>query len=747
MLQTLHLVSSAIYEQGTSLSSIANGNVLLEDTGVTSLNLTNTNTIVGAGDANSVGNPGDAHYFDGGISEVIIYSNNTTIVEKAKIESYLALKYGITLDQTTPTAYLASDGVTKIWDETVDGSYNQGIFGIGRDDLSELDQRISKSQDSDAIFIVALDNDFTLANNDAARTTAFSTNLQFLTVANDGGATTTQATELDGANYNVRIAREWQVQNTGTVGAVNVKFDGSWSGFDVLEDTDGDFSTTVDQTVLATLDANGEATGITFTDGAYLTLAGSQTAPGGVASNLTSWYRADIGVVDSGVGTASGWNDQFIFGNNATEPSSAEFPTIVANGLNYNTTLDFDGADDEFGDLANESVLPSGTGARHYFFVAGNDIATLNRWVLGHGDLGVSDASIHIGRAITTGNFFGGDWGGNDQVSDFTYDNEGTFYIQGYSSEGSGLDSFHYQNGAQVAGNDPVYNITPDVGEAAIGSLGPNNDHWDGDIAEIIIYDAVQSGTSLTQIHSYLALKYGITLDQTTATAYLASDGTTKMWDETADAAYNQGIFGIGRDDGSALDQRISKSANTDAIFTLSLDNDFVVPNNDATRTTTFTSDLQFLTVADNGGAITEQSSELDAANYNVRITREWQVQNIGSVGAVNVKFDGNWEGYDLLEDTDGDFSTTGDQTVLATLDANGEATGISFTDGAYLTLAGTQVAPGGVPAALALWLKADAGTVGATNISQWNDQSPNGNNVSEANTANQPTDSVKRAD
>jgi hypothetical protein len=37
---------------------------------------------------------------------------NATDVQK--VESYLALKYGITLDQTNPQDYLASDGSTKM---------------------------------------------------------------------------------------------------------------------------------------------------------------------------------------------------------------------------------------------------------------------------------------------------------------------------------------------------------------------------------------------------------------------------------------------------------------------------------------------------------------------------------------------------------------------------------------------------------------------------------------------------------
>ena len=52
---------------------------------------------------------------DADVAEVIIFKDDYTGVEIQKIQSYLALKYGITLDQTTPTSYLASDGSTTMW--------------------------------------------------------------------------------------------------------------------------------------------------------------------------------------------------------------------------------------------------------------------------------------------------------------------------------------------------------------------------------------------------------------------------------------------------------------------------------------------------------------------------------------------------------------------------------------------------------------------------------------------------------
>lgn len=40
------------------------------------------------------------------VAEIIVYPNGLTDAQRNQVESYLGIKYGITLDQTTPTNYL-----------------------------------------------------------------------------------------------------------------------------------------------------------------------------------------------------------------------------------------------------------------------------------------------------------------------------------------------------------------------------------------------------------------------------------------------------------------------------------------------------------------------------------------------------------------------------------------------------------------------------------------------------------------
>src|SRR5690606_16485917 len=91
--------------------------------------------------------------FDGRIAEVITYNSRKTDAnltqERNRIQSYLAVKYGITLGVNgTSQDYVNSDGAV-IWDVNTgvpaNDVFNYDIAGIGRDDVSDLYQKQSRS--------------------------------------------------------------------------------------------------------------------------------------------------------------------------------------------------------------------------------------------------------------------------------------------------------------------------------------------------------------------------------------------------------------------------------------------------------------------------------------------------------------------------------------------------------------------------------------------------------------------------
>ena len=71
------------------------------------------------------------------ICESIVYSRMLSNRERQKIDTYLALKYGVTLDQTAPSSYVGSDG-RVVWDAVANAEFSHHIFGLCNDTISNL---------------------------------------------------------------------------------------------------------------------------------------------------------------------------------------------------------------------------------------------------------------------------------------------------------------------------------------------------------------------------------------------------------------------------------------------------------------------------------------------------------------------------------------------------------------------------------------------------------------------------------
>ena len=702
-----------------------------EGTGVASLSRNGLRTSYGALDTDNWNS--SSRYYLGAIHnngllnanlpELIVYNRELTAQERVKVQSYLAIKYGFSLDQTTVNDYVASND-TVIWDASDNTGYDNDISGIGRDDTSNLNQKVSKSINANSILTFALDADFTAANTDAARTASHTNDVQFLTIANNGASTTTQATELDAATgFNIRIAREWKVdKTTNFTQNISLKFEGYDENWGIIAKAGGDFSSGVSN--LGSLNSNGEFTTSTpLTDGTTLTLAKLQEAPGGVLANNLLWLKADQGIYSDRNGTAPGttlaiegddiesWKDASGTENTFYQDAGAGHePNFRENaaGLNFNPGVSFEADDD---DLLSNLIVNS---TPYTFYV----IYTLDQIAPGV-DRTLSGLSTNwlIGPYNGQDRHFAGNWVTSpgpttpiDQARLTMAANTGTassFFVNGLDETDSSV---------------PV--TAP--GQLILGKRGSVPESHDGDVAEVLYYDRILTATEKQQIDSYLSLKYGITLDQTTATDYVASDGTTILWDASDNTGYTTDIFAIGRDDKSSLNQKISKSVNTDALLTIAIDTDFVAPNTNSSRSTNHINDLQFLVIANNGATNAVQYTEIDLSEYTTRIGREWKVDKTANfTQTTNLKFDGFDETWTLIKDDDGDFSS-GINTVGA-LNANGELTGVSLEDGDYITLAKFQEAPGGVIPDLALWLKADTGVTNSGNtVTGWQDQTAN---------------------
>lgn len=171
--------------------------------------------------------------FGGRIAEVVTYSSRKTdgnlTQERNRIQSYLAIKYGITLGVNgTSQDYVDSAG-SVIWDQSVNSGYNYHITGIGRDDDAELNQKQSKTVNTADDITMGLTD---IATTNSANANTFSADNSFLVWGNDQGTLAAQpaisvdmSTGIGGLNTVVdftSVGRTWKVVESGTVGTTKV---------------------------------------------------------------------------------------------------------------------------------------------------------------------------------------------------------------------------------------------------------------------------------------------------------------------------------------------------------------------------------------------------------------------------------------------------------------------------------------------------------------------------------------------
>jgi len=278
--------------------------------------------------------------YAGDIAETIVFSSALTSDERNRVESYLGLKYGITMnaadDGTTGGVderdYRAADGGV-IWDYTGQtATYYNDIFGIGRDDLSCFEQTQAKSENSDALVTFNQSGSFT--NDDS-----------FLVSGNDNAAVEQEGNTERPSGINSRLNREWRVQETGTVGSIELTYDMSTitgplgvgtnnlGQLRLMVDDDGDFTSGV--TLLSPTSFNGTENTVTFTvdftNGQYYTL-GSEEAAALPVELLSFEANAKDEIVDLNWSTVSETNNAFF----TVERS--------ANGMDFESLANIDGA-------------------------------------------------------------------------------------------------------------------------------------------------------------------------------------------------------------------------------------------------------------------------------------------------------------------------------------------------------------------------------------------------------------------
>jgi gliding motility-associated-like protein len=176
-----------------------------------------------------VGWNGSNELFNGCLGEMITYNTILSDADINKVESYLALKYGITLSQNSAfgsygASYRSSGGLV-IWDATANTGYSNCITGIGRDDASGFLQKQSRSVHYNSLaYVFNGTTGAAFPSTNSANSSVISTDASFLLIGDNGLSKNLSACTDNG--FRARMARVWKVQKTGTgISAVTIAID------------------------------------------------------------------------------------------------------------------------------------------------------------------------------------------------------------------------------------------------------------------------------------------------------------------------------------------------------------------------------------------------------------------------------------------------------------------------------------------------------------------------------------------
>ncbi len=239
-------ITTAVVRADDSFDNFLNGNGGVNGAGADANGFTHVQTIIGSRYSKPT------EFFDGQISEVILFNEELNSAEITIISNYLGAKYGVGL------------GTLAIYDNG--GTHSFDVAGIGRDDAA------NEHLSAQGTGIVAV----TAASLDDA---------DYLFWGHDNGGLTTSITNTPAsyaATNGTRIDQEWIVTEAGETGTIDLSFDltgiefGQDDEYELLvnEDGDGDFSdaqtysgTVLGSVITFTLDGSELEDGYRFTIG------------------------------------------------------------------------------------------------------------------------------------------------------------------------------------------------------------------------------------------------------------------------------------------------------------------------------------------------------------------------------------------------------------------------------------------------------------------------------------------------
>ena len=651
-------------------------------------------------------------------------SLSNTESELNKIQSYLAVKYGISMN----TNYIATNDIV-VWNNAANAPYNNNIFGIGRDDATGLYQKQSQNVNSKALTVFT-GNAVTPLNSQNTGTLADG---QYLMLGSNGlvgnvdyeyhaGDPFANGSLSNKINYHSATIYKAQVTGGGSQ-TVNIKVASTNTTAQyILVSDDPAFPTgSTDIYPISSLTAQN----VVINNGYYITTAGYQPLPGGLKSvTFSLWLTPDS--YSNGV-----WTNRIVGTGigDFTQPANwtTKTPPAVTTGTNFHPAVQFrpNGNNIALNRLLSESGINLTTSDAFTFILvykaanAGFDYQNILNFAGGN-EQNLSSYSLGYYNNNNTTLSMG--WTARNALGKVPFDTTALVTVDNNNGQVTANGIRHYLNGAQIATATSVSSSVNNkiVLGASYNDLTTNGERGvNADIQEVILlkrpkasYQDINSGNDLKKVQTYLAVKYGISMN---TSDYMATDGTV-VWSNSGNAGYNNNIFGIGRDDATGLYQKQSQNLNSKSLMVF-VGNAVTTLNSQNTGTL---ADGQYLMIGSNGGSVISNLENVNDGDiysngtivssngFNIQ-SPVYKAQVSGPLPAMTVKMmaPSNDFIYALVS-ADENF-TSGNPGNTKIYPVNNRIVQLEIDQTyRFIKFIGFAPGPGGVNPGLKLWLRAD---------------------------------------
>ena len=353
--------------------------------------------------------------YNGYLHEFIFYNRDLTLNEMLKVNTYLAVKYGVTLQNTgggIQGDYMATNDVT-IWDADLTPNYHNNVIGIGRDDSTGLLQKQSHTFDDLARLYIS-----TLQTTNAGNTGVITTDTSYVMMGHDQGvrcATVASNAEVPAAaNLYSRIEREWKLTKTNFTEDINldiqlaacatlVNFD--YNCLRLLVDDDGDFTD-------ATVYTAGAGLGLAYNNG-IVTVTGITDAM--IPNNSTRYVTLGSVVLQA----ADLGNDTTLCqGQNLTLDATTVGATYLWQDNSTNPTFNVTQQGTYWVEISNNNCTTTDS------IIVGSAFPTAN---LGNDTTLCQGDTLHLDVTIANASYL---WQDNSTDSAFTVQQAGQYWVE-----------------------------------------------------------------------------------------------------------------------------------------------------------------------------------------------------------------------------------------------------------------------------------------------------------------------------